>query len=83
MNGPNEFTIVGTIKDWERRADLGKITTPTLLTTGEFDEITIDCQDTLHTGIAGSQLEVMPGCSHLTMLEQPTAYNAIVRKFIA
>lgn len=82
MNGPNEFTIVGTIKDWERRADLGKIKTPTLLTTGEFDEVTIECQETLHTGIAGSRLEVMPACSHLTMLEQPEAYNAIIRRFI-
>jgi proline iminopeptidase len=83
MNGPNEFTIVGTIKDWERRPDLDKIKVPTLVTTGEFDEVTIDCQETLHTGIAGSHLEVMKGCSHLTMLEQPDAYNAIVRKFIA
>ena len=83
MNGPNEFTIVGTIKDWERRPDLGKIKVPTLITTGEFDEVTIDCQDTLRTGIAGSRFEVMKGCSHLTMLEQPDAYNAIVRKFIA
>jgi len=83
MNGPNEFTIVGTIKDWERRADLRLIKLPTLLTTGEFDEITIECQETLHTGIAGSQLVVIPGASHLTMLEQPDAHNAIIRKFIA
>ena len=83
MNGPNEFTITGVIKDWERRADLRLIKTPTLITTGEFDEITIDCSEALHTGINGSQLVVMPGASHLTMLEQPEAYNAIVRKFIA
>ena len=30
MNGPNEFTIVGVIKDWDRRKDLGKIHKPTL-----------------------------------------------------
>lgn len=82
LNGPNEFTITGVIKDWERRPDLGKIHVPTLITTGEFDEVTLDCSEAIHTGIAGSQLTVMPGCSHLTMLEQPDAYNAIVRNFI-
>lgn len=82
MNGPNEFTIVGNIKDWERRQDLGKIKLPTLITTGEFDEVTLDCAETLHQGIKKSKLEVMPGCSHMTMLEKPDEYNAIVRRFI-
>lgn len=84
MNGPNEFTIVGNIKDWERRPDLGRITVPTLLTTGEFDEVTLDCHQAIRDGVRGPvKLVVMPGCSHTTMLEQPDAYNAIVRGFIA
>jgi proline iminopeptidase len=83
MNGPNEFTIDGNIKDWERRADLGKIRVPTLIITGEFDEITLDCAQTIQQGIRGSKLEVMPGCSHLTMLEQPDRHNSLVRRFLA
>ncbi|HAB18709.1 MAG TPA: peptidase, partial [Verrucomicrobiales bacterium] len=83
MNGPNEFTIVGNIKDWERRADLGMIKLPTLITTGEFDEVTLDCAETIHKGIGGSRLKVLRDCSHLTMLEQPERYNDIVRRFIA
>ena len=83
MNGPNEFTIVGNIKDWERRADLGRIVLPTLLTTGAFDEVTLDCHESIRDGIRGAKLVVMPGCSHLTMLEQPARYNRIVRDFIA
>lgn len=82
MNGPNEFTITGVIKDWDRRADLGKIALPTLITTGEFDEITLDCHEALRDGIKGSRLEVMKGCSHLTMIEQPDAYNALLKGFI-
>jgi len=83
MWGPKEFTIEGNIKGWERRPDLGQIGVPTLITTGEFDEITIDCAEAIQQGVVGSKLVVMPGCSHLTMLERPDAYNAIVRKFIA
>ena len=83
MNGPNEFTIVGNIKDWERRRDLGAIRLPTLITTGQYDEVTLDCHQAINAGVKGSRLVIMPGCSHLTMLEQPAAYNRIVRTFMA
>jgi len=82
MNGPNEFTIVGVIKNWDRRADLGAIRLPTLITTGEFDEVTLDCHETIRDGIAGSRLEVMPGCSHLTMNEEPEAYARLLGGFL-
>lgn len=83
MNGPNEFTITGNIKDWDRSKDLQALQLPVLLTTGEFDEVTLDCHETIHNAISGSQLVVMKGCSHLTMLERPRAYNEIVGRFIA
>ncbi len=83
LNGPNEFTIVGKIKDWDRRKDLKAITQKTLLTTGEFDEVTLDCHETLRDGIAGkARLAVMTGCSHLTMNEKPAQYNALLRNFL-
>ena len=83
LNGPNEFTIVGKIKDWDRSRDLKAITQPTLITTGEFDEITLDCHSTIRDGVSGrSRLVVMPGCSHMTMCEQPKSYNALVRAFL-
>ena len=80
MNGPNEFTITGVMKDWERRKDLGSIRVPTYITTGAFDEITMDCHLTIQRGIKGAKLQVFPGCSHMTMSEQPAAYNAALRK---
>lgn len=83
LNGPNEFTIVGKIKDWDRRKDLKAITQKTLITTGEFDEVTLDCHETLRDGIAGkARLAVMTGCSHLTMNEKPEQYNALLRGFM-
>jgi proline iminopeptidase len=83
LNGPNEFTIVGKIKDWDRRADLGRIKNPTLLTTGEYDEVTLDCHETIKAGVAGSQLVVMEDCSHLTMNEKPAEYVKLLRDFLA
>lgn len=84
MNGPNEFYITGIIKDWDRRVDLKAITQRTLLTTGEYDEITLDCHETIRDGITGpARLEVMKGCSHLTMDERPDDYVALLRGFLA
>jgi proline iminopeptidase len=82
MNGPNEFTITGVIKDWDRRKDLGRIKVSTYITTGEFDEITLDCHQTIRDGIRGSRLEVFKDCSHMTMDEKPAEYVAAVRRFI-
>jgi proline iminopeptidase len=84
LNGPNEFTIIGKIKDWDRRKDLKRITQKTLLTTGAFDEVTMDCHTTLRDGLGGSaRLAVLSGCSHLTMVEKPDQYNALLRGFLA
>lgn len=83
MNGPNEFTITGNIKDWDRRRDLGRIAMPTLITTGQYDEVTLDCHQTIRDGVRGSRLKVFPGLSHLTMNEAPGVYVGAVRKFLA
>ncbi len=84
LNGPNEFTITGVMKDWDRRKDLKAITQDTLILTGEFDEITLDCHETIRDGVSGKRrMVVMPGCSHMNMVEQPGPYNALVRTFLA
>lgn len=83
MNGPNEFYITGVIKDWDRRKDLKAITQRTLLTTGEFDEVTLDCHQSIQHGISGpAQLKLFKGCSHMTMIEKPVEYVATLRKFL-
>jgi len=83
MNGPNEFYITGVIKDWDRRRDLKSVRQPVLLTTGQYDEITLDCHETIRDGVGGPvSLEVLRGCSHLTMIEQPDRYNSLVRAFV-
>jgi proline iminopeptidase len=82
MNGPDEITVTGTIRNWDRRAELGVIRVPTLLTTGEYDEVSIDCHEVVRDAIPGAALHVLPDCSHLTMLEAPDEYNALLRSFL-
>ena len=38
-NGPSEFTITGTLKYWSIIDDLHKISQPTLLINGRYDEV--------------------------------------------
>jgi len=77
------ITISGNLRRWDRSDALAALAMPTLLVTGEFDEVTRDCQETLRDAIPGARLAVMPRCSHMLMTEAPQAYNSILRSFLA
>lgn len=83
MNGPNEFTVTGSLKGWDRESALASITIPTLILTSELDEVSLDCHLTLNRGIKNSHLVVIPKARHLAMLEQPETYNWILRGFLS
>lgn len=57
MNGPSEFHVVGSIKDWQSKDRLASIEAPTLLVSGRYDEATPALQETLHSGF-----RVASGC---------------------
>jgi proline-specific peptidase len=82
MNGPNEFTVVGNLKDWDRTDRLGEITVPTLITVGRYDEITPACAETLQRGIPHSELHRFEQSAHCAHLEEREAYNALLRNFL-
>ena len=82
MNGPNEFTITGTIKDWDISDRISEIRIPTLITVGEFDEVTPNVANLIHTKIKGSEMVIFKNCSHLTMWEDREGYNRILERFI-
>jgi len=83
MWGINEFTVTGNLKTWDRTARLGEINVPTLITCGRYDETTPGCAETLHRGIRGSQLNIFEQSAHMTFLEQPEEFNAVVGRFLA
>ena len=83
MNGPSEFHCIGTLKDWDITERLTEIRTPTLLLSGRFDEATPDIVAAIHARIAGSEWIVFEESSHTPHLEEPVAFNAAVRAFLA
>jgi proline-specific peptidase len=82
MNGPNEFTTIGNLKDWERRDRLPEIRVPTLVTVGRHDEVPLACAKTLHDGVGGSELAVFEQSSHMVMLEETDAYIQRLVRFL-
>ena len=82
MNGPNEFTITGTIKDWDITDRIASIKLPTLITVGKYDEVTPTIASAIRDKIEGSRMVVFQKSSHLTMWEERFRYNETLRKFI-
>jgi proline-specific peptidase len=83
MNGPTEFDVIGAaLRNWDRSGDLGKITQPTLVTCGRYDEITPACSETLVAGIPDARMIVFEHSAHVAHLEETPAYTAAVVDFL-
>jgi proline-specific peptidase len=83
MNGPSEFHVVGTIKDWTVVDRLGEIRVPTLVITGEHDEATPAINQTVTNGIPGARSVILPGRSHIAHAEAPAEYLALLDDFFS
>jgi proline iminopeptidase len=82
MNGPNEFTIVGNIKDIDFSDQLPRISVPSLILHGRYDEVTPTVGERIHRAISGSRLHIFPRSSHVSFWEERRAYMPLVRRFM-
>jgi L-proline amide hydrolase len=83
MNGPSEFHVTGTLREWSVVPRLGEIEVPALVVSGEHDEATPAVARTVHEGIRGSELVLLDGCSHMAHVEQPERYLALLDEFFS
>jgi proline iminopeptidase len=74
MQGPNEFVVNGTFKDWDRWADLPKIQVPTLLVVGRYDTMKVEDIQKMGRAIPRSRFAVCENGSHLCMWDDQQAY---------
>ena len=82
MNGPSEFHVIGSLKDWDIRADLKNISVPTLLVSGQHDEATPAMVSEIHGLIPGSKWELFAESSHMPHVEEPAKFKRIVAQFL-
>jgi len=82
IQGPNEFCYTGSIKDWNRVADLPRISRPALVVCGLHDELTPACSQKMHDALPDSRIKVFKNASHLPMWEEPEAYFDVLLEFL-
>ncbi len=66
MWGASEFTLSGTLKDFDVTGDLPGVKVPVLLTVGEFDEINPEIVKAWGMEIPDSRVVIFEGASHMT-----------------
>jgi proline iminopeptidase len=82
MWGPSEFTATGNLLNYNRLKDLPKITVPTLLTAGEYDEARPSSVRYYTSLIPGAQFKMIPQAAHSTMMDNPKEYIGVLREFL-
>jgi L-proline amide hydrolase len=82
MNGPSEFHVIGTLKDWDITDRLGEMGIPTLVISGEYDEATPAINRTVSSGIPGAESVIYPNASHMAHVEDPEGYMRVLDDFL-
>ena len=80
--GPNEFTVTGNLKDWNRIPDLARISQPALVLCGQHDHLSPECSYNMHDALPNSRIKVIENSSHLSMWEQPDVYFTALLDFL-
>jgi L-proline amide hydrolase len=83
MNGPSEFHVIGSIRDWQAKDRLASIDVPTLLVSGRHDEATPALQETLRDGIRDAEWVLFDHSSHTPHLEERERYMHVVGEWLA
>ncbi|WP_405523186.1 proline iminopeptidase-family hydrolase [Streptomyces canus] len=82
MNGPNEFHVVGTLKDWSVIDRLHLIEVPTLLVSGRFDEATPETVRPFADRIPDVRWHMFEHSSHMPHVEEEQLYLRVVGEFL-
>ncbi|MFC4456236.1 proline iminopeptidase-family hydrolase [Deinococcus sonorensis] len=83
MQGANEFVVTGTFKDWDRWADLHRITVPTLLSVGRHDTMRPEDIEEMGRRMPNSRVSICEAGSHLSMWDDPQTYFDALKRFLA
>lgn len=80
--GPNEYSPMGTLKDYEYTDQLPEITIPTLVTSGTNDLSTPLVAKTMYDGIPGAQWELFAHSRHMPFVEEKDKYIKLLTKWL-
>lgn len=82
MNGPTEFHVIGTLKNWTIEDRLHRVEAPTLVVTGRFDEATPRAAEAYANLIPGAQWLILGNSSHMPHVEEHELCMSVVGDFL-
>lgn len=82
MNGPSEFHVIGSLKDWTVVDRLPGIRVPTLVVAGAYDEATPATWAPFVERIPDVRSHVFAESSHMPHVEEPEAFTRVVGAFL-
>jgi L-proline amide hydrolase len=83
MNGPSEFHVIGTLKDWGVLDVLPDIEAPTLIISGRHDEATPATVQPFHDLIPNNRWEIFEESSHVPHLEEPERFDEVLHTYLS
>ena len=82
MQGPSEFKVGGRLLTWDRKADLPKITVPTLTVGAKYDTMDPAHMEWMSKQVKNGKYLYCPNGSHLSMWDDQKVFMDGVIKFI-
>ncbi|MEV8633013.1 proline iminopeptidase-family hydrolase [Streptosporangium sp. NPDC051023] len=82
MNGPTEFHVVGTLRDWSVIDRLHRVTAPTLLVSGRHDEATPRTVQPFADHIPDVRWQIFEHSSHMPHIEEEELFLQVVGSFL-
>ena len=82
MQGPSEFGIGGNLANWDVKAELPKIKTPTLTIGGKFDTMDPEHMKWMSTQVQQGRFLFCANGSHMSMYDDQQTYMQGLVKFI-
>lgn len=83
MNGPTEFHVIGSLKDWSIIDRLARITVPTLVISGRYDEATPAVIQPFLDHIPDVRWTLFEESSHMPHVEEKDLCLSTVEAFLA
>ena len=82
MWGPSEFTMRGTLRDFDRTDDLHKLSQPVLFIVGEYDEVLTGTACHYKELTPHSEIRITKDAAHSQLGDQPEIYTETIRQFL-
>ena len=82
MQGPSELGASGSLVNWDRSKDLGKITVPTLVIGSKYDTMDPKYMEWMTTQMKNARYLYLPNAGHMAMYDDQEAYFRGIAQFL-